>query len=484
MSKSLHVLIVEDSEDDTVLILNALKKGGFNPKWSRVESKSALKHKIRARNWDIVLADYNLPQLSGLDALDTIKKQNPDIPFILISGSMGEEVAAEAMRAGAQDYILKDNLIRLAPIVERELKEARVKKSKRKVEIDVLKEKEFTQAILDASHALVVVINCRGKIIQFNRACMRTSGYSKEEVEGKPIWDILLLEEEKDRYLRDFQTLCSGVLVKNSEYHWKEKYGPPRLIAWSNTVLLNDEERVRQIISVGIDITEREEMEGRVRKELQEKTLLLKEIHHRVKNNMQIIDSLMGLQVDFIRNKKIRDILEETRGRVRSMSTVHEFLYESPDLSCIDLSDCVYQLVKDLRQSYEKKAAGIDVQIKINDLFIGIDLAVPLALILNELLTNAFQHAFPGSWEGKGKIVISFKKNKNNQVCLTVQDNGIGMPSDTDIQNIKSMGLHLVWLLVEDQIEGSLKLNTENGTAFKITFRQPEHRVNMNLKMI
>src|SRR5580704_12535409 len=137
MSTPLHVLIVEDSEDDTQLLLHALKKGGYDPIYERVDSGSAMEMALARQKWDVVVADHNLPQFSALKALDLLKENGYDIPFFIVSGSIDENLAAEAMKAGAQDYVMKNNLTRLAPAIERELREVHVRHQRELAEATV-----------------------------------------------------------------------------------------------------------------------------------------------------------------------------------------------------------------------------------------------------------------------------------------------------------------------------------------------------------
>lgn len=206
---------------------------------------------------------------------------------------------------------------------------------------------------------------------------------------------------------------------------------------------------------------------------LREKEVLLKEIHHRVKNNLQIISSLLSLQSDYIQDQKSLERFMESRNRVRSMALVHEQLYESKDLSEIDFGKYLVMLVDSLNSSYgfvKKDIISVDIEADMH--YFKIDTAIPCGLIVNELLTNCYKYAFPGNPDG-GKIKIVFsKKNKlpeNNSCRLTVEDNGVGISRDINIRNTRTLGLQLVNMLV-DQLDGTIQLSRKKGTKFIITF--------------
>lgn len=199
---------------------------------------------------------------------------------------------------------------------------------------------------------------------------------------------------------------------------------------------------------------------------LKEKEVLLKEIHHRVKNNLQIISSLLNLQSGYIKDKDSIEIFKESQNRVRSMALIHEKLYQSKDMSQIDFSGYVSELVSNLFGSYSLNSALVTLHQNINNLFLEIDLAINLGLIINELVSNAFKHAFPGG--SKGNLYISIKKDKQ-MYELVIQDDGVGFLPEIDFRKTESLGLQLVISLVE-QIGGKIFLFSEDGTKFVINF--------------
>ncbi len=217
------------------------------------------------------------------------------------------------------------------------------------------------------------------------------------------------------------------------------------------------------------DITERKLAENQIEQSLREKEVLLREIHHRVKNNMQIISSLLSHQMENIKDNKIIDIFTESQNRIISMSLVHEKLYQSRDLRNIDLKDYINDLGVNLFQSYNIHSGNIKLNIDVEDILLDIDLAIPIGLILNELITNSLKYAFPDGM--KGEIKVLFRSTNDNMLELVVNDNGIGLPEDLDFRKTRTLGLHLVTVLAENQLHGKIEMNRFKGTEFRIKFR-------------
>jgi two-component sensor histidine kinase len=193
---------------------------------------------------------------------------------------------------------------------------------------------------------------------------------------------------------------------------------------------------------------------------------MIKEIHHRMKNNMQIISSLLSLQGDYVDDLKILNILKESQTRVRSMSILHEKLYQSDDEYWINTSDYINRLVQNLFKTHTIEGGMITPIIDVDNVKLNIKTAVPCGLIINELLSNSLKYAFPQ--EREGEIHISLKA-KDNKFKLIISDSGIGLPEDLDFRNTESLGLKLVNSLT-NQIDGKIELDRSQGTKFKITF--------------
>ena len=219
-------------------------------------------------------------------------------------------------------------------------------------------------------------------------------------------------------------------------------------------------------------LEEMRKAEGQVKTSLREKEALLKEIHHRVKNNLQIIQSMLNLQLPHIKDEQAVELFKESQNRIHSMALIHEKLYQSESLAKIDLSEYIQTLTANLLHSYGVNEKVICPKIYVENIMLDVNTVIPCALIINELVSNSLRHAFPSSWRragGIGEICIDLCYDIGNQLKLTVSDNGIGLPEDFSIQNSESLGLKLVNVLVR-QLKGTIHLNTSGKTQFAIAF--------------
>jgi PAS domain S-box-containing protein len=224
------------------------------------------------------------------------------------------------------------------------------------------------------------------------------------------------------------------------------------------------------ILAIIRNITERKMVEKSLKAALQEKEILLREIHHRVKNNMQVVSSLLNLQAEKAGNEQARRSLIESRQRIMAMAMIHETLYSGNSLSAIDISTYLKTLVNHLNGFYNEQSM-IDIELELEKVELGIDQAVPCGLILNELITNAFKHAFPDGHKGLLRIKVCMAHPRD--LVLIVSDNGVGLPPDVDIENSSSLGLRLIHGLLTHQLRGSMTVSTEGGTVFALRWPLP-----------
>jgi PAS domain S-box-containing protein len=268
MSKPLRVLLVEDSEDDALLEIRALKNGGYDPEYERVETAEAMRKSLQEKPWDVILCDYALPQFNGLAAIALLEEADIDIPLIIVSGAIGEETAVECMRFGARDYVMKGNLHRLASAVERELKEAE-SRVKRKQAEEALRESEANyRQLFDNSPTAIYQINFRtGKFLKANTVFCEYLGCSQEEITSLSPYDIMTKESQK-LLLERLNKIASGDKVpENPEYEVIDKNGKRIWIQLSSKNIY-DSEGLAGADVVAHDITDRKESVERMRKSL------------------------------------------------------------------------------------------------------------------------------------------------------------------------------------------------------------------------
>ncbi len=274
MARRIQILLVEDNANDAELVLAALRRAQLDPEWHRVEDEEDYVRSLRP-GLDLIISDYEMPSFNGLRALSLLKERGYDIPFILVSGSIGEEIAVEAIKQGATDYLLKDRLGRLGAAATQALEQGRLRRENKRAEEALHKESEFISAVINTAGSLVIVVDREGRIIRFNRACEQLSGYTFDEVKGKNFMDFLLTPEERQGVKGVFEKICAGQFPNIYENLWVTKDGKKRLIAWSNSALLNAKGKVEYAIGTGVDITERRQTEQETQRVSRQMQLLL-----------------------------------------------------------------------------------------------------------------------------------------------------------------------------------------------------------------
>jgi two-component sensor histidine kinase/sensor domain CHASE-containing protein len=224
------------------------------------------------------------------------------------------------------------------------------------------------------------------------------------------------------------------------------------------------------------EVLERKRAEEKIKGSLKEKEMLLKEIHHRVKNNLQVVSSMLKIQSEYSKDKKTVEMFQESQNRVRSIALIHEMLYQSKNLSKIDFSEYIQPITTNLMRTYGVDPIRIKVKINVKDVFMDLDRAIPCGLIINELFSNVLKHAFP---KGRpGEVLIDLFQQSSQELTLLIKDNGVGLPIGMDFKNTDSLGLQLVNALV-DQLGGTIVFEGRMGTTFRITFHNREIKGDM-----
>lgn len=351
MGEPLRVLQVEDSASDAALIERVLTRSGYVVYTERVVNEQEMRAALAKHPWDLIIADYRLPEFGAPSALSILHESGEDIPFIVVSGAIGEEVAVAMMRAGAQDYLLKDDLARLAPAVEREIRDVHTRRQRFQAEL------ALTQ--------------------------------------------------------RDQELQRQSVLLRQRE-------------------------------------------------------TMLREIHHRVKNNMQVMSSLLSLQSRAVSNPAVSRMLEDNQNRIQSMALLHEILYQSEDLAMVDFSKYVRRIVEHLFRSYGIDHRQIRLHAELDSVCLELDDALPCALLISEVISNSLKHGFPNRREGD--VCIELRSDIGNKVSIALSDNGVGLPEDVDWTTSRSLGLRLVRALAE-QLRATLDVRSRGGTEVKLIFQ-------------
>ena len=339
----------------------------------------------------------------------------------------------------------------------------------KKAEEELRLSEERHRAIYDQAYIGISRIAKMGRFLLVNERLCDMLGYTADELYKKTFYE-LGVQEEVEESLVDWDQLLSGKIKNFSrEQTYVRKDG--ELLSANVTVSLvrDSNDSPNYFVAVFEDITERKEYERQLQESIKEKEVLIKEVHHRVKNNMQVISSILNLQSSYIDDETALGILRESQDRIKSMSFVHESLYQSKTLSEVNFSEYIQNIARNLFHSYGRREGGLSLDFDLQEVYLNLDTSIPCGLIINEVVSNSLKYAFHG--REKGVIRIGFSKLSDGKLKLIVSDNGIGLPDNFDIENAESLGLQLVTTLVT-QVSGELKIDSSNGTRFTIVFKE------------
>lgn len=321
-------------------------------------------------------------------------------------------------------------------------------------------------AVLRDSNDAITVQNLNGEILAWNRGAEKMYGYSEAEAEDMNI-ETIVPEDKKDEVRKLIDELKTGKTVDSIETRRLTKDGRILDVWLTITKLVDENGKVEAVATTERDVTEQKRTTDELKKALHEKEILIREIHHRVKNNLVGIQGLLRLPLRHIRDQDAREYFRESANRVKSMSMIHERLYRTHDLSSINVAEYMYSLSRMILEFYKTSEDRIKLDYSIPDMTLDVEKMIPCGLILNELITNAIKYAFPD--ERAGKIQIEFNEISEDIYVLTVADDGIGLPDDFNIDQTESLGMQLVTSLVK-QLNGNLEISGDNGTTFTIRF--------------
>jgi PAS domain S-box-containing protein len=324
--------------------------------------------------------------------------------------------------------------------------------------------------ILDLAEDAIISIDADQRIILFNQGAEKIFGYTRDEILGGSL-DILLpvrVAEAHRQHIRDFaaSSFVSSSMGERHEIIGRRKGG----IDFPAEASISKAKVEGGWLFTGIlrDITDRKIADESIRASLRAKEVLLKEIHHRVKNNLQAVSSLLGLQARTIADGATRKMFQESQNRVHSMALIHESLYQSENLSEIDFPSYIEQLTAHLFRSYGVDADRVQMAASIDKLRLTIDTAVPCGLIINELVSNCLKYAFPGG--RSGRIRIDIREDENRRIRLSVSDDGVGLPEGLSPSTAKSLGLRLVRTLA-DQLGATVEMRSNGGAQIALTLQ-------------
>lgn len=306
-----------------------------------------------------------------------------------------------------------------------------------------------------------------GRVTYTNPRCHQIADLTLEASLGEGFATVIH-DEDRDRILSEWFVQVKAGQPCTDEFRVVDREGRVRWVRVQTAAIVANNGTLMGHAGTLEDITQQKQSEEQIKASLTEKEVLLKEIHHRVKNNLQIISSLIYLQAQRIEDPKVRQIFEDSQSRISAMALVHDNLYRSQSLSRINFSEYIQTLTASLFYTYRIQSDAVQLKVDIDDyVLMSLDKAIPCGLVLNELVTNALKHGFS---EGKtGEIAVLLKKGSSDQVCLTVENDGNHLPETFELKTVQSMGLRLVHELV-NQLQGHFELDKTDKTRFRITF--------------
>ncbi len=335
---------------------------------------------------------------------------------------------------------------------------------------ELTQEKERLLVTLRSIGDAVIATDTDGKILLLNRVAEELTGWENEHAVGQPLQDVfnIINEYTREQCLNPVEKVLESGIVVGLANHTAliSRDGSEKSIADSGAPIRDKDGNIIGVVLVFRDITEERLAEEKIIKSLKEKEVLLKEVHHRVKNNMAIIASLLKLQAGYVEDDKYLTMFKECQGRITSMALVHEKLYQTEDFAQIDLNEYILSLVQSIRNTFGSSREYY-INTEIDAIFLDIDILIPCGLIINEILTNSFKHAFNG--EKSAEINITMKRLENKDIVLTISDNGKGLPDDFDIKGSTGLGFQLINGLTK-QIGGTMEVNSGQGAEFKLVF--------------
>jgi PAS domain S-box-containing protein len=322
--------------------------------------------------------------------------------------------------------------------------------------------------IVEAAPNAMVMINRDGRIEMVNAQVEKAFGYQRNEMLGRSI-EMLLAErfrgDHPGLHAAFFTSPRPGPMGVGRDLFARRKDGSEFQVEIGLNPIETDDGLM--VLSAIVDISHRIEEAERIQAALKEKDVLLGEIHHRVKNNLQIIYSLLHLQSAHITDPAARDLLRDSQNRVRSMALIHQTLYGSRDFAAVDFARFVDTLLPVLTEAYGVDPGRIAIRVNVDPVRLPIKAAVPCGLVVNELIANAFKHAFPAN--GGGEIRVALTRQLGEEALLSVSDNGVGLPDHVDLESSTTLGLQLVGLLA-NQLNGALTTHRSQPTRFSLRF--------------
>jgi len=476
----INILLVDDEPRNLTALETILDSPDYH--LTKAQSGQEALLALLAGNFALLVLDIHMPGMSGLELAQIVKerKKTQHIPIIFLTAHYSEEEhVLQGYTAGAVDYLTKPvnpAILRSKVAVFVDLcRKTALEESNRALQKEIAERQQAEESLREKTEALenaaegISRLDLQGRYLSVNQAYAALCGYPLPEMIGMQ-WQRTVHPDDHEKLKAAYEEMLARDKAE-VEGRGVRKDGS---LFYQQIVLVKAQDRQRQFTGYFCfmrDITERKRAEEQTKASLHEKEVLLKEIHHRVKNNMQVICSLLNLQSRYTRDRKALDLFRETQSRIRSMAMIHEKLYQNESLARVDFSEYLSSFSSLLLRTYVANSTAVRLATCLDPVVLDLDTAVPLGLIVNELVSNSLKYAYP---EGRSGVVeLTLRAGPENQYTLSVRDQGVGLPDGFDLNKSQTLGLHLVTQLTA-QLRASFSVkSSDQGTAFELTFQGP-----------
>ncbi len=479
-------MIIDDSREDREYLKRLLAKADRTWRFVEAESAETGVSLAREQRFDCIVLDHQLPDGSGMSLLDRLRNDlgQLEVPVLILTGMGDERLAASAIKAGAQDYIPKKELTQhlISHSIYNAVEKFRLIEGCRRLEEkarsdlnEALRQYRFLAEMMPQ---LVFTARSDGRVVYLNNQSSVYAGMTLESLNTRG-WEVAVHPGDTEQCVKIWSdSIKMGLPVEiesrlarqdDGEFRWHLMRALPfrneqgEIVAWFGT-----------FTDIHAQKTEKERLESEVetrteqlRRSLREKEVLLQEVHHRVKNNLQVISSLLRMQALSLKDTPASAAFGECQRRVLSMALIYERLYRNDHSERIDFGEYARSLVQELFDSYSHQVGEVSGRINTSGVVLSIDQAIPCGLILNELVTNALKYAYLP--DQQGEVLIELKESGANHVQLSVTDHGAGLPQGWDMTQVSSLGLRIVEELAT-QLDGTLTIRSEHGASFVVEF--------------